>query len=334
MNDIFAQFLRLLIAISLGIIISCFAGLHKKRGLEWAIATICILTFALVRSLIPLRLFTHGLPPSATIIDLTKHRTRTLVEKNPLDWMHGNIDPARVPQIDMPKPGLPADKFSRYGTTKYPVMGPLDNLNEKETEERLQYLADVARTPYKGRSYLEWRTDADARRSKDGSSLVATQDKQPKDYSVEFTRWWPDVTNELGNARDCTAYEPGHPFSCIQEWPAGNQPSAQQIGPILDRSTQRQLDKFTDLEEQPLTKSVADEYRRVYPKRPIMWRNAPGDVSRNSTRPGWHDICRNCKVGHCLNGICGSRLVEPDNDNILGAEKIIKTYMRDDKSLV
>lgn len=325
--DVFAYFLQLLVSICLGIIISCLSGLYNQPGQEWAIALLCVLSYILVRCVLPLSLFTNGL--TSKTINLENKLEKLLWR----DWVHGNVDPIKVPQIDVSDDALPSDKFTRYGTTKYPVMGPLDNLTETQANERLQYLADISRTPYRAKSYLEWRTDADARRATDGSPLVSPQDKQPVDYAVDFRRWWPNMTNELGNARDCTAYEPGHPFSCIQEWPAGNQPSAQQVGPILDRSTRRQLEKFTDLEEEPLKAVVADEYRRVYPERPPMWRNAPGKVARNSTHHAWHDLCRHCKVGRCLNGICGSRLVEPGDDNILGASKLIRDYMRADRQL-
>lgn len=340
MDDIFAQFLRILIAVAMGMAISCYSGLYKRRGLEWAIAIVCLVTYLIVRMAIPLRLFTHGIPASASNSLPSSGASNSLPNGGKLapggsewDWVHGSVDPIRVPQVDMPKPGLPKDKFTKYGTTKYPVMGPLDNLTEKESSERLQYLADVTRTPYRAKSYLKWRTDSDARRTDDGSPLVSPQDKQPEDYAVEYRRWRPDTTNELGNARDCTAYEPGHPFSCIQEWPAGNQPAAQEIGPILDHATRCQLETFTNLDEEPLKVAVADEYRRVHSERPIMWRNAPGKVGRNSTHHSWHDMCRNCKVGKCLNGICGSRLIEPEDDNILGASKLIRDYMRADKPL-
>lgn len=321
MVDIFAKFMQILIAILFGITISCVLGIHNKRGLEWLIAAICVLMYIIIRCSIPLRLFTNGIPDKASSI-----KSKTLAESDidnkdsKLVRSGYELDPIKVPQVDVVQHGLPEDKFARYGTTKYPVMGPLDNLTEEEASKRLQYLAGTVSSPYNPMSYYNWRTDADDRRDRDSSALVDAS--KLDNYKLELDRWYPDTTRELTNVRDCTAYEPGHPFSCIQEWPEGNRPEAQKIGPILDKATRRQLDKFTDLEEDPLNKVVSDEYKRVGNQ--LMWRNAPGRVERNNSEyHSWHDMCRTCKVGKCLNGICGSRLVEPGNDNIIDAARLL-----------
>jgi len=325
MDDIFAQFMQLLIGILTGMTISCVLGLYKKPGLEWLIAAICVTMYMIVRCLMPLRLFTNNLVNTLNNID--KVDVNTLNNIDNIDNMdklnksnNNNSDPIKVLQVDVKRHGLPEDKFAKYGTTKYPVMGPLDNLTEEEASKRLQYLAGTVNTPYKALSYYNWRTDADSRRDEDKSKLVNTS--QLDHYKLDIQNSYPDMTRELTNARDCLSYEPGHPFSCIQEWPEGNRPAAKRYtGSILDIATKKQMEAFTELEEDPINKVVSDEYRRVG-TRPI-WRNAPGIVARNSTRHGWHDMCRNCKVGRCLNGVCGSRLVEPGNYNIIDAGRLL-----------
>lgn len=327
MQDIFAQFIQILVSIAFGIAVSCRLGLYRYRGLEWAIAIICILSYLIIRCVLPLRLFTGGLPGSTTTIMLSNSNAddNSNAKANSNVKGSGSLDEIKIPGVDVERGVLPGDKFAKYGTTKYPVMGPLDNLNVDEASSRLKYLASTVSTPYSPMSYYNWRTDADKRRNVDSSALVDANNVD--DYKNKVSGEYPNMTNGLTNARDCTSYEPGHPFSCIQEWPEGNRLSSQEIGSILDKETRDKLDKFTDMDEEPLRKMVADEYRRMKPDSGGMWRNAPGEVARGSTHHSWHDLCRNCKVGKCVGGICGSRLIEPGNNNIIDSEKLLRDYM-------
>jgi len=224
-----------------------------------------------------------------------------------------------IPRLDVADRTFEKDEVDYYGT-KMPIMGPLDGLPWEEIVRRVNYLKVKTQYPYRPMTYTDFKTSMDERLGGDLSGLLKYAKKDTPENRQELARWYPDSTLEQINAKDCTNYEAGHPFSCVQSHPDSN-------GQSLINGEMRKEEEF-------MSSGISNATHKILEKdttHPTIFKNAPGNGPNDMEEPMniTGDLCRNCVVGQCSKGVCGSRLVELGNENILDVEGYVKSYLTD-----
>lgn len=205
------------------------------------------------------------------------------------------------------------DSVQKYYDTEIPIMGPLDGLSPSDMNSRLSYLYRKTATPYKPMTYFDFESDADKLLSRAGKYQVLNgPSRDLGEYRVEMERWYPTLSKNQINERDCTNFAPGSPGSCL-------------IKPelLLDGVDKKLVEQFENYTSQPRSLNTVKTF-------PTLFKNAEymsADDSEGITDISGH-IARGGKLGVCnSSGYCGSRVLEPGNNNIVDLEQMFKAYL-------
>jgi hypothetical protein len=228
----------------------------------------------------------------------------------------------QVPGLDVPNGTFTASEVDYYGT-KMPIMGPLDGLPWDEVVRRVNYLKVKSQYPYRPMKYTDFKTSMDQLVGKDLSGLLKYAKIDTPENRQELGRWYPDNTLLQMNARDCTNYTPGHPLSCVQKMPTLADDGDNEV--LLDNVSQKK-EKFMSSD---VTRDTQKLLEKGIPM-PTIFKNAPGTTNMDElVKDISGDMCRGCTVGICTKGVCGSRLIEPGNENILDVDGYVKSFLVD-----
>jgi hypothetical protein len=209
------------------------------------------------------------------------------------------------------------DSVQKYYDTEIPIMGPLDGLSPSDMNTRLSYLYRKTATPYKPLTYFDFVSDADKSLASAGKYQVLNGPTQsgPQDldkFRTEMERWYPTLSKNQINERDCTNFKEGSAGSCLIK------PES-----LLDDAGKKLVEKFENYTSQPRSLNTLKTF-------PTLFKNAKyhnADDTESITDISGH-IARGGKVGVCnSSGYCGSRVLEPGNDNIVDIEKMFKAYL-------
>jgi hypothetical protein len=228
----------------------------------------------------------------------------------------------KAPGLDV-APGTFTKSETDYYGTKMPIMGPLDGLPWDEVIRRVNYLKVKSQYPYRPMKYTDFKTSMDELIGKDMSGLLKYAKLDTDENKQELGRWYPDNTLQQMNARDCTNYAPGHPLSCVQKTPTLADDGNNEV--LLDNSTQAK-EKF-------MSDGVSRGTQKLLEKgmpMPTIFKNAPGTTNMDEiVKDISGDMCRGCKTGVCSKGVCGSRIIEHGNENILDIDGYVKSFLVD-----
>ena len=216
-----------------------------------------------------------------------------------------------IPDIDVVENTFKDSTQDWFGR-EVPIMGPLDGLNVKEMNTRLQYLKQKTAYPYRPMTYADFETSNDKRIETDKTGLL-NKNNVAENNKQEMERWYPDTTYLQMNARDCTNYEPNHPFSCIQNHPE-----------LLSKK-EKLVEGF--LSSIPL--SLEDKLPH-----PTIFKNAMGPINSDNINPNdvtniSKNMSRGGTLGYCSKGVCGSKLLEEGNNNIIDVVNYVSSYLED-----
>ena len=205
------------------------------------------------------------------------------------------------------------DSVQKYYDTEIPIMGPLDGLSPSDMNSRLSYLYRKTATPYKPMTYFDFESDADKLLSRAGKYQVLNgPTRDLGEYRVEMERWYPTLSKNQINERDCTNFAPGTPGSCL-------------IRPesLLDGVDKKLVEQFENYTSQPRSLNTLKTF-------PTLFKNATyrsADDTEGITDISNH-IARGGKVGVCnRSGYCGSKVLEGGDDNIINVEQMFKEYL-------
>ena len=205
------------------------------------------------------------------------------------------------------------DSVQKYYDTEIPIMGPLDGLSPSDMNSRLSYLYRKTATPYKPMTYFDFESDADKLLSRAGKYQVLNgPTRDLGEYRVEMERWYPTLSKNQINERDCTNFAPGTPGSCL-------------IRPesLLDGVDKKLVEQFENYTSQPRSLNTLKTF-------PTLFKNATyrsADDTEGITDISGH-IARGGKLGVCnRSGYCGSKVLEGGNDNIINVEQMFKEYL-------
>jgi hypothetical protein len=152
-------------------------------------------------------------------------------------------------------------------------------------------------------------------------------------YKQDVERWYPNTNRLATNTRDCTNYPAGHPGSCLirPERIGGTHEALATLNGytvdrrLLDEELAAKEERFSDIASTPKLLKSGEPW-------PALFKNAPGDVlfdtGINPPTDG-NQFCRTCKVGECLKAYCGSRQIEPGNNNIISPAGYMASFLRD-----
>lgn len=247
------------------------------------------------------------------------------------------------------EPGTFPDSVMKDRDVEIPVMGPLDGLSPEEVNTRLTYMYRKTAYPYRPMTYFDFVTDSDKQLAKAGPyqvlnaptvdtgfptqrpgraepdrpcpgsavSLSLTGTETPRrslaEYRQEMERWYPTLTKDQVNVRDCTNFAPGSPGSCL-------------IKPeLLDAGSKALVENFESYSSMPKSLDIMKTI-------PTLFKNAPDYYNADNTETVSdisHNISRGGVVGRCRTDYCGSRVLEPGSDNIVDVGNMFRAYLRD-----
>lgn len=213
--------------------------------------------------------------------------------------------------------GTFSDSMKKYNDTEIPIMGPLDGLSLNDMNTRLSYLYRKTATPYKPMTYFDFVSDSDKALTHAGKYQVLNGPTQStprnlSEYRGEMERWYPTLSKNQINERDCTNFAPGSPGSCLIK------PES-----LLDGAGKKLIEKFENYTSQPRSLNTLKTFPTLF-KNGGEYRNAD---DTESTVDISHNIARGGKYGVCRSDYCGSRVLEPGNDNIINVEQMFKAYL-------
>lgn len=323
MTDPFVLFIQLVVSLILGIVLCLVLNLDKKDYLLWSFVLLTVYVVITFGILTEKRLTTSfKISNNKANNNNTNNNKANNNNDNKMKGMLNNVNNSLnvnaennkeyvIPDLDVSE-GTFKDSTQDWHGRDVPIMGPLDGLDSKEMNNRLQFLKQKTAYPYRPMTYSEFQTSSDKRIEKDNTSLL-NKEVVAKNNKQEMNRWYPDSTYLQMNARDCTNYEGGHPFSCVQEHPG-------------------LLSKEDKVKEEFLS-SIPLSLENKLPH-PTIFKNAPGVVNSGDVNAGEGvdksgDLCHNCTVGYCSKGVCGSRLLDEGNNDIIDVANYVSSYLKD-----
>ena len=213
------------------------------------------------------------------------------------------------------------DSVKQFHDLSIPVMGPFDEITQEEYQERLNYLYYATQHPYKNVSYRDYESASDKRLLNDKSSLI---EGDKSEFNIEMDRWYPSMSINQVNYRDCTNHE-NSKLSCLQPHPNKNDNILN-----ISKNNSNKEENFVSLSSSP--KLLSNN------QIPILFKNTDinnEDILKDNDYPRdiSNDICAHCTVGTCWKGICGSRVLEEGNHNIIGTDELINSYQVDNVPL-
>ena len=324
MVDPFVLFIQLIVSLIVGVIICLVLNLDKNNYLMCAFVLLTVYVIVSFVILTEKRLTTSfKLSNNKTNNkSYNKSNNKSNNKNNKVNESLDNVNNLLnvvtengkdyvVPDLDV-SDGTFKDSTQDWHGRDVPIMGPLDGLDSKEMNTRLQFLKQKTAYPYRPITYAEFQTSSDKRIEKDETSLL-NKEVVAKNNKQEMKRWYPDSTYLQMNARDCTNYEGGHPFSCVQEHPG-------------------LLSKNEKMKEEFLSSIPLSLVNKL--PHPTIFKNAPGVVNSGDVDAGEvvdksDDLCHNCTVGFCSKGVCGSRLLDEGNNDIIDVANYVSSYLKD-----
>ena len=211
------------------------------------------------------------------------------------------------------EPGTFPDSVIKIHDAEIPVMGPLDGLSPEDVNTRLTYMYRKTAYPYKPMTYFDFVTDSDKQLAKAGPYQVlnAPPRRSLAEYRQEMERWYPTLTKDQINVRDCTNFAPGSPGSCL-------------IKPeLLDAGSKALVENFESYSSMPKSLDIMKTI-------PTLFKNAPDYYNADNTETVsdiTHEISRGGVVGQCRTDYCGSRVLEPGSDNIVDVGNMFRAYL-------
>ena len=315
MVDPFVLFIQVIVSLVLGVLVCLVLNLDKQDYLLNAFVLLSIYLVVSFLILTPERLTSSFKKGSNGQNSKNNDKNNTSKNSNNLKSQKvetfGDSLEYSIPDLDVEE-GTFKDSTQDWYGRPVPIMGPLDGLDSKEMGTRLQFLKQKTAYPYRPLSYAEFQTSSDKRIEKDATSLL-NKEVVAKNNKQEMNRWYPDSTYLQMNARDCTNYEPGHTFSCLQRHPG-----------LLEKE---------DREKEEFLSSIPLSLEDKLPH-PTLFKNAPGVVNSGDVNAGdvvdkSGDLCHNCTVGYCSKGVCGSRLLDEGTGNIIDVANYVSSYLQD-----
>jgi hypothetical protein len=316
MIDLFNIFINLVLALALGYgSMKLLYGNKTKKCCPYKMGLLVVVYFLVL----------HNYVLTDYRMNSVKFFKETFLSSN--NNNNNNQQEIPTPQLDVPKDTFMTSVDDYHGT-KMPIMGPLDGLPWQEVIRRVNYLKAKTQYPYKPMTYTDYKTSMDELLGEDLSGLMKHADLNTTETKQELRRWYPDSTLNQINARDCTNYAPGHPLSCVQ-------PSTKLSDDLLlnDSTNPTELATKENFISSDMYKSTQELLNSKSGTMPTLFKNAPGHVGQNVTRDISSDLCRGCVVGQCSKGVCGSRVIEPGNENIIDVEGYVKSYLDDNVPL-
>lgn len=314
MIDLFNIFINLILALVLAYgTIKLLYGNKTKNCCPYKIGLLSVVYFIILHNYI--------------LTDYRMNSVKFFKETFLLENYNNNLQEIPIPKLDVPKDTF-MTSLDDYHGTKMPIMGPLDGLPWQEVVRRVNYLKAKTQYPYKPMTYTDYKTSMDELLGEDLSGLMKHTDLNTPENKQELRRWYPDSTINQINARDCTNYKPGHPLSCIQ-------PQKKITDDLLlnDSTNPNELATKENFQSSDIYKSTQDIVNSNSGIISTLFKNSPGHVGQNISRDISSDICRGCVVGQCAKGVCGSRIIEQGNENIIDVEGYVKLYLEDNVSL-
>ena len=247
----------------------------------------------------------------------------------------GLVSSKAIPGSIHVQPGTFPDSMQSYFGTQIPIMGPLDGLAPTDVVTRMNYLYDKTSYPYRTPKFTDYITTSDTDLKTHKSSLLTGSLLDTPSVNNEMARWYPNTTRLQVNARDCTNYAAGDPLSCnmdgrIYQLSTGGSAPTQAVtqGKLLDNKTEALAEDFENMNSVPKSLATIHEF-------PTMFKNSGAnrvefDAEHLHPIGTENDICRTCTVGRCTKGVCGSRVFEPGNDNIINVANYVRDYLADD----
>lgn len=304
MVDPFVLFIQVIVSLVLGVLVCLVLNLDKQDYLLNAFVLLSVYVVVSFLILTPERLLTSFKKGNR------QNSKNNNIMSQKVEKFSDSLEYS-IPNLDVEE-GTFKDSTQDWYGRPVPIMGPLDGLDSKEMGTRLQFLKQKTAYPYRPLSYAEFQTSSDKRIEKDATSLL-NKKVVAKNNKQEINRWYPDSTYLQMNARDCTNYEPGHKFSCLQGHPG-----------LLEKE---------DREKEEFLSSIPLSLEDKLPH-PTLFKNAPGVVNDGNINAGdvvdkSGEICHNCTVGYCSKGVCGSRLLDEGNGNIIDVANYVSSYLQD-----
>jgi hypothetical protein len=338
MNDYLVLLFQIIIATILVIFPAVVLGLEHHY---WLVAIVFVAVFYLVQCGLDADVFNRAFagPENMTADGDARH------------MMKDNLNKGGVLVED----GVFGDVSENYYGTRVPIMGPYDGVRPGDIQKKLG-TAEYQKTayPYRPMTNFGTMTPGDA---VIGQKLIGEPVTEVAGtwYKQDVERWYPNTNRLATNTRDCTNYPAGHPGSCLirselipstpeaKAYPsiAGPYPAIPEAlatlngysvdGRLLDEELAAKEERFSDIASTPKLIKSGEPW-------PALFKNAPGvmqfDTGVNPSPvigqlggPG--PLCRNCKVGGCMKAYCGSRPLEPGNDNIISPAGYLADYLRD-----
>lgn len=292
------------------------------QNIKLIITTITIIIIIIIALLLSF-LFTKNVTQTTTLASTKSHQTTTT---NPV-----KIYTDGMPQIRFAREqDLKASNYSIFKRQSEkgdldPNSPPFDNLEPSELLTRLNYIYYATANPYEFISYADFKTDADKRVERDGSSLSS----QDPFYAKYNAKYYPQLSKNLLDTRDCL--NGGNSTdSCFQ--------TPQLFANLAASSASKAKEAFTNADEKPKPTSILsqglNQINKVFLQDvtqtikegfsnpmildaevrhlPIMYRNAPSGqdkildaISNEYIRIDDSDkTCRNCKLAVCKDDYC------------------------------
>jgi hypothetical protein len=322
MNDYLVLFFQIIIALVLVILPAVVLGLEKHY---WLVALIFVAVFYLIQCSL-----------SADVFNRTFAGWESMTADGDARRVgDGMINKGGVLVED----GVFGDVSEDYYGTRIPLMGPYDGVRPDGIKAKLG-TGEYQKTayPYRPMTHYADMTPGDTAR---GQKLLSQENAEVAGvwYKQDVEWWYPNTNRVATNTRDCTNYPAGHPGSClISPERIGGTPEALATvngyavdGQLLDAELSAKEERFGDIASTPKLLKSGEPW-------PALFKNAPGlvdfDTGANpptalGTQNRMDEFCRGCKVGGCMKAYCGSRLIEPGNDNIISPAGYMAAFLRD-----
>jgi len=322
MNDYLVLLFQIIIAGVLVILPAVSLGLEHHY---WMVALVFVAVFYLVQCGLSADVFTRTF---AGWESMTADGDARRIVKNDLN--RGGV---------LVEDGVFGDVAENYYGTRIPLIGPYDGVRPADIQKKLS-TKEYQKTAYPYRPMTNFGNMVPSD-SVMGQKLISqpVADVAGVWYKQDVERWYPNTNRLATNTRDCTNYPAGHPGSClISPEHVPSTPEALATlngysvdGQLLDEELAAREERFGDIASTPKLLKSGEPW-------PTLFKNAPGQVAFDTganpppvleTQGGTETLCRMCKVGGCMKAYCGSRVIEPGNNNIISPAGYMADFLRD-----
>lgn len=320
-NDYLILFFQVLITVLLVIVPVVMLGLDKHY---WLVAIAFVLVFYLVQCSLSNDVFNRAFAGGfeGMIADGDARRLTT------------NNFPVGQSGV-LVEDGVFGDVSENYYGTRMPIMGPFDGVQPRDLKKQIS--TSYQKTAYPYRPLTNYNVDVSLDSGRNELLPVSDNDlkKMPGYYQQDVERWYPNMSGKVYNTRDCTNWAAGHPASCLQSpervpsspVALSNITGVSAGSQLLDAELSKKEEKFNDIASTPKLLKSGEPF-------PMLFKNAPGKVEFDTeelhpkSSAETSTKCRTCKTGICLGAYCGSRLVEPGNNNIINPAAYMVDYLK------